>query len=99
MLDGCTPEQIKRLETKAKEKLSLWPLGMRNLPEVKIAAEIMVVNEGLLKILVDQHGQLAGKRIVARTAANAGPVNVNVGAGGGNGKVGDAVDAFKRLGL
>jgi hypothetical protein len=99
VLEGVDPATRKALEKAAETKLELWPMGMRQRPEVKIAAELMVINDGLLKLLMEKEGQLSGRNIVNRTAAAAGPANVSgAGPSGGN-TVDSALAAFKAAGF
>lgn len=99
ILESIDAPTRKALEKAAEKKLELWPLGVRNRPEVRIAAELLVVNEGLVRMLQEKEGQLAGKRIVAKTAANAGPVNVGGGGPSGGNTVEAALNAFHKAGF
>ncbi len=98
-LKGLTPAAMKSLETAAATKLEIFPLGVRNRPEVRIAAELMVINEGLLRVLAEKEAQITGKSIVARTSRTAGPANVGGGGPVGGNSVGSAMDAFHQAGF
>lgn len=99
VLEGVDANMRKELEKAAVKKLDIFPLEVRGRPEVKIASELMVINEGLLNLLVEKESQLAGRKIVTRTAQNAGPVNAGGAAPANGNTVGSAIDAFRQAGF
>lgn len=87
------------LEKAVATKLPLFPEHMRGRQEVRIAAELMVINEGLLKIVQKLQGDLKGRNVVSRTTRSAGPVAANTGAGGATETVGSVLKEFNQAGF
>jgi hypothetical protein len=100
LIGNLDANTVKALEKAAATKLDIFPQNVRNKPEVKMLAELLVVNEGLIKVVQDLKGKVAGKTIVSRTAKAAGPANVTNGdASGAKETIGSAMDAFKQAGM
>jgi hypothetical protein len=100
LLGGLDAPTIKALEKASATKLELFPANVRGKPEVKMLAELLVVNEGLIKVVQELKGKAAGAVIVNRTAKAAGPANVTGGAAvGGKETIGSAMDEFKKAGM
>lgn len=77
---GIDPENMKKLSDKAGAKLQMFPPFVRNRPEVKIAAELLVLSEGLWAMYQELQGKQAGQNMINRTTRSAGPANANNGA-------------------